>query len=151
MKMRDFLKINDRPVITIGPTETISAAMQKLVENDIGALPVLNDKNELLGIISQRDLLKECFQHSSTVGTTKVQDVMTQRVIIGTLEDDLDYVTTVMKQNNIRHLPIVVARKLKGIISMRDNCNLQLKECETQTRYVGLVSGRAHSGIQRLI
>lgn len=150
MKIRDFLKINDRPVITIGPSETITAAMQKLVENDIGALPVLNNKNELLGIISQRDLLKECFQHSSTVGVTKVQDVMTQHVIIGTPEDDLDYVTTVMKQHKIRHLPIVVAQKLEGVISMRDNCDLQLKECETQTRYIGLVSGRTHPRIQHL-
>ncbi len=149
MKMRDFLKINDRPVITIGPGETISAAMQKLVENNIGALPVCNDKDELLGIISKRDLLKECFQHSSAVGTTKVQDVMTQRVVVGTPDDDLDYVTTVMKQNRIRHLPIVVDQKLEGIISMRDNCDLQLTECKAQTRYIGLLAGRVHQERRR--
>ncbi len=151
MRIRDFLKINDRPVITIGPTETLTAAMQKLVENDIGALPVCNDKGELVGIISERDLLKECYQHSNAVGITKVQDVMTQHVIVGTPDDDLDYVTTVMKQHKIRHLPIVVDQKLEGIISMRDNCDLQLKECETQIRYVGLVPGRTHSGRQRLV
>ena len=149
MKIRDFLKINDRPVITIGPSETISAAIQKLVENHIGALPVCNDKGELLGIIGEKDLLKECSQHSSAVGTTKVQDVMIQRVIVGTPDDDLDYVTAVMKQNRIRHLPIVVGQKLEGIISMRDNCDLQLNECKTQTRYIGLLAGRTHSGRQR--
>ncbi len=150
MKIRDFLKINDRHVITMGPTETLTAAMQKLVENNIGALPVCNDKDELLGIISERDLLKECFQHSSAVGITKVQDVMTQHVIVGTPEDDLDYVTTVMKQNKIRHLPIVVAQKLEGIISMRDNCDLQLNECKIQTRYVVLLP-RTHPWRQRLV
>ncbi len=146
MNIRDLLKIKGRPVITIGPSETLSAAIKKLVENDIGALPVCNDKGELLGIISQRDLLKECFQHSSAVGTTKVQDVMTQRVVVETPDDDLDYVTTVMKQNRIRHLPIVVDQKLEGIISMRDNCDLQLNECKTQTRYIGFLAGKVHQG-----
>ena len=151
MKIRDFLKIKDRPVITIGPSETLSSAIQKLVENNIGALPVLNDKGELLGIISQRDLLKECFQHGNAVGITKVQDVMTQRVIIGMPDDDLDYVTTVMKQNRISHLPIVFNHKLVGIISMRDNYGIQLTECQVQTRYAGLLPKRARSGRQHLI
>jgi CBS domain-containing protein len=151
MKMRDFLKINDRPVITIGSSETISTAIQKLIENHIGALPVCNDKGELVGIICETDLLKECFRNSNAIGITRVQDIMIRRVIVGTPDDDLDYVTTVMKQNRIRHLPIVVGQKLEGIISMRDNCDLQLNECKAQTRYIDLVPGKTHSGRQRLI
>jgi len=61
MKISAFLKIKGRPLVTIGPNETISVAIQKLVENDIGALPVCDDKGMLLGIISERDLLKEVF------------------------------------------------------------------------------------------
>ncbi len=151
MKMRDFLKINDRPVITIGPSETLSAAMQKLIDNHIGALPVCNSKGKLLGIICEKDLLKECLQHGIAVGITKVRDAMIQRVIVGTPDDDLDYVTTVMKQNRIRHLPIVVGQKLEGIISMRDNCDLQLNECKAQTRYIDLMPGRTQTGRQRLV
>ncbi len=151
MKIRDFLKINDRPVITIGPSETISAAMQKLIENHIGALPVVNDKGELVGIICEKDLLKECFHNSSAVGITNVRDVMIQRVVVGTPDDDLYYVTTVMRQNRIRHLPIVVGQKLEGIISMRDNCDLQLNECKAQTRYIDLMPGRTQTGRQRLV
>jgi CBS domain-containing protein len=151
MKIRDFLTINDRPLITVGPSETLSVAIRKLVENDIGALPVCNDKGELVGIISQRDLLKECFQHSNAIGITEVQDVMTQRVVVGTPDDNLDYVTTVMKQNRISHLPVVVGQKVEGMISMRDNCNLQLTECKTQTRYIDLIPGRTHSRRQPLV
>jgi CBS domain-containing protein len=61
MKIRDFLKIKGYLVITIGPDETVSVAIQKLIENNIGAMPVCSDKGVLLGIISERDLLKECF------------------------------------------------------------------------------------------
>ena len=151
MKMRDFLKINDRHVITIGPTETLTAAIKKLVENDIGALPVCNDKGELLGIITERDLLKECFQHSSAFGITKVQDVMTKRVAIGNPEDDLDYAISVMKQKRIRHLPIVDNQKVVGMISMRDLLGMQLEETKAEIRYTGLLPRKTRSGRPRLV
>lgn len=151
MKIRDFEKIKGRSVITIGPNETLSKAIQKLVENDIGALPVCNEKGMLMGIISERDLLKECFQRSSVLGITKVQDVMTKSVAVSTPEDDLDYATSVMKQKRIRHLPIVVDQKLEGIISIRDIVSFQLEETKAQIRYVGLLPGRTHSGRRRLV
>jgi len=151
MKIRDFLKIKARPVITIGPNETLSSAIQKLVENDIGALPVCNEKGLLVGIISERDLLKECFQRSSILSSTKVQDVMTKSVAVGTPEDDLDYATSIMKQKRIRHLPIVIDQKLEGIISIRDIVSFQLEETEAQIRYIGLLPGRTHFGRQRLV
>lgn len=151
MKIRDFLKIKGRPVITIGPNETLSSAIQKLVENDIGALPVCNEKGMLVGIISERDLLKECFQRSSILSNTKVQDTMTKSVAVSTPEDDLDYATSVMKQKRIRHLPIVVGQKLEGIISIRDIVSFQLEETKAQIRYVGLLPGRTHLGRRRLV
>jgi len=149
MKIRDFLKIKGRPVITIGPDETVSVAIQKLVENNIGALPVCNDKGKLLGIISERDILKEYFQRSSAIGITRVQDVMTKYVAVGIPEDDLDYVTSVMKQKRIRHLPIVVDQKLEGIISMRDIVDMQLGEAKAELRYTGILIGRTHYGRRR--
>ncbi len=151
MKIRDFLKIKGRQVITIGPNETLLTAIQTLVENDIGALPVCNEKGILLGIISERDLLKECLQRSVAIGSTKVQDAMTKKVAIGTPEDDLDYVISVMKQKRIRHLPIVVSQKIEDIISMRDIVGFQLEETKAQIRYAGILSRRTHVGRQRLI
>ena len=151
MKIRDFEKIKGRSVITIGPNETLSKAIQKLVENDIGALPVCNEKGMLMGIISERDLLKECFQRSSILSNTKVQDTMTKSVAVSTPEDDLDYATSVMKQKRIRHLPIVVDQKLEGIISIRDIVSFQLEETKAQIRYVGLLPGRTHLERRRLV
>jgi len=142
MKIRDFLKIKARPVITIGPNDTLSSATQKLVENNIGALPVCDNQGMLVGIISERDLLKECSQHSGILGNTKVQDVMTKSVAVGTPEDDLDYATSVMKQKSIRHLPIVVDQKIAGIISIRDIVSFQLEETKAQIRYIGLLPRR---------
>jgi len=74
--------------------------------------------------------------HGSAVGSTKVQDVMTKDVAIGTPEDDLDYAASVMRRKRIRHLPIIVGRKLQDILSMRDVVNRQLMEAETEIRYL---------------
>ncbi len=135
-KVKDFLRTKGRPVITIGPNETVVTAIQKLVENNIGALPVCDVKGTLLGILSERDLLKECSQRSRAIGSTKVKDVMTKDIAIGVPEDDLDYVMEIMIQKAIRHLPIMVGPKLEGIISMRDIVDAQLEESKATVRFL---------------
>jgi len=142
MKIRDLLKIKSRPVITVGPNETVTAAIQKLVDNDRGSLSVCNDKGELVGIITERDIVRKCFARSDAIASTKVRDVMTAQVVIGIPEDDLSYVISVMKQKRIRHIPIVDNQKVVGIVSMRDLLDMQLEQTEAQIRYASLLPKR---------
>ena len=142
MKIRDLLKIEDRPAITIGPNETVSEAVKKLVENNRGSLSVCGDKGELVGIITERDLVRKCFARIDSCADIKVQDVMTREVVIGTIEDDADYAIMVMKQKRIRHLPIVDNQKVVGIVSMRDLLDVQLDNCQTEVRYARLLPRR---------
>ena len=135
MEIGTFLKVKDRPVITVGPQDSITAAIQKLVDNRVGALPVIDDKEMLLGIISERDMLKVFLRHGET-GITRVQDVMTRDVVVGAPEDDLDYAACVMRQEKVRHLPIVVGQKLYGIVSMRDVVGIQLSEAQAEIRHL---------------
>lgn len=135
MKIKDILKIKDRPTQTIGPDDTVQAATQKLAENNIGALPVCDTKGMLLGIVSERDLLKE-YSQGSRAGSTKIKDVMTKDVAIGIPEDELEYIMGMMTQRGIRHLPIMVGPKLGGIISMRDIVETQLEESKVEVRYL---------------
>jgi len=136
-KVKDFLSTNGRPVITIGPNETVITAIKKLVENNIGAVLVCDVKDVILGILSERDVLKECSQRSRTIDRTRVKDIMTKDLAIGTPEDDLDYVLDVMTQKGIRHLPIMVGPKLEGIISMRDIVQAQLEDSKATVRFLG--------------
>ncbi|MFC2010839.1 CBS domain-containing protein [Chloroflexota bacterium] len=135
-RVTDFLRTKGRPVITIGPNETAIIAIQKLVENNIGALPVCDVNGMILGVISERDLLKECSQRSRAIGSTKVKDIMTKDVVIGVPEDDLGYVMDIMTQKGIRHLLIMVGTKLEGIISMRDVVDTQLEESKATVRFL---------------
>ena len=139
MKMRDLLKIKGRTVITIGPNETIAAAIQKLVEYDRGAIPVCNEKGELVGIITERDIVRKCFVRMESLANIKIEDVMTKGVAIGAPDDDLDYAISVMKQKRIRHLPIIDQQKVVGMISMRDLLDVQLSETKAEIRYAGLL------------
>jgi CBS domain-containing protein len=139
MKIRDLLKIKGRPVITIGPNETVAVAIQKLVEHDRGSIPVCNEKGELVGIITERDIVRKCFVCMESLASIKIEDVMTKGVAIGAPEDDLDYAISVMKQKRIRHLPIVDRQKMVGMISMRDLLDVQLNETKAEIRYAGLL------------
>ncbi len=143
IKVREVIREKGRPVITIGPDETVGTAIQKLVENNIGALPVCNARGTVLGIVSERDLLRECSQNSKATGSTKVKDVMTKDVVIGIPEDDLDYVMDIMTQKGIRHLLIVEGTKLEDIISMRDVVQAQLVQSKATVRFLNdYISGR---------
>lgn len=136
MKVRDILKIKNQQTITIGPNETASAATEKLVANNIGALPVCDAKGTVVGIISERDLLRECYQCGRDIAKTKVTDVMTKDVVIGILEDELDYINSIMTQKAIRHLPVMNGAKLEGILSTRDIVEAQLEESNAKVRYL---------------
>jgi CBS domain-containing protein len=140
MKIRDLLKIKGRPVITIRPTETVAAAIQKLAEYDRGSIPVCNEKGELVGIITERDIVRKCFVPMDTLASVRIEDVMTKGVAIGAPEDDLDYAISVMKQKRIRHLPIIDQQQVVGMISMRDLLDVQLSETKAEIRYAGLLS-----------
>jgi CBS domain-containing protein len=141
MKIRDLLKIISRTVITIGPHDTVSAAVQKLVEHDIGSLAVCDDKSNLVGIVTERDVLKKCFK-SDACANFKVQDIMTKEVAVGIPDDDLEYAISAMKQKRIRHLPIMDNQKLVGMVSIRDLLDVELKESQAELRYAGLISRR---------
>lgn len=145
MKIKDLLK--NREVVTIGPDATISEAVQKLVEHNRGSLAVIDAKGELVGIITERDIVRKCFARVDGCDMIKVHNVMTKEVVIGTLEDDADYAVMAMKEKRIRHLPIVENKKVVGMVSMRDLLDVQLANCKVEVRYSQLLPRRTQRPI----
>ncbi|OGO25324.1 MAG: hypothetical protein A2144_09820 [Chloroflexi bacterium RBG_16_50_9] len=149
MKIKDLLNMKDfkyRAVVTVGPDEAVPAAIKKMIEHDRGSLPVCNGKGELVGIITERDIVRKCFMLSTHLADIKVQDIMTKQVAFILPEDDLDYAIDIMKQKRIRHLPIVDGKKVAGMISMRDLLGFQYEETKAKIRYASLVPRRTHLG-----
>ena len=81
MNIRDMLKVTGfkpHALITVGPDELSSAAIQKMADHNKGALPVCNEKNELVGIITERDIVRKCFVRGE-FKNKKIRDIMTEK------------------------------------------------------------------------
>jgi CBS domain-containing protein len=103
--------------------------------HNVGAVPVLGDKNLLKGIFSERDLLRRCIMKEFDLKTTLIDDVMTKDVIVIEACDTPEYCMKILKQENIRHLPVIENNALIGIISMRDLLllDIRIKEEKIET------------------
>lgn len=117
MKVQRILATKVKGVITITPERTVKDAAALLAQHHIGALIVLGDNQQLVGILSERDIIREA-AHNDQVLNQAVAQVMTPEVITGTPEDDIYSVAHVMTERRFRHLPIVEEGQLIGMISI---------------------------------
>ncbi|MDX1413847.1 MAG: CBS domain-containing protein [Candidatus Promineifilaceae bacterium] len=120
MKVSRILATKPAKLITIGSAEDVRAAINKLAENRIGALLVVNETGKLIGIISERDIVRRAAQDPD-FSLQPVGDVMTRRVKVGLPQDDIMSVAHTMTEGRFRHLPIVDDNyNLVGMISIGD-------------------------------
>lgn len=142
MLIRDLLLEKGRSVETIAADQTVHAAIGQLNRHRIGALVVTGEHGEIVGIISERDILNVCGEHCGNLGNPpggkpacpQVVDAMTRDVVIGVPSDDLNYAMGIMVKNRIRHLPIMEDGKLAGIISIGDLVNAHIEEKVIENR-----------------
>lgn len=100
-----------------------------MAEKNIGAVPVLSDDGKLLGIFSERDLLKRVVVKGLNPADVKVDDVMTQEIMIALEDESYEECLAKMKKAGVRHLPVVDRNNnLIGMISLRDLMDISLDE-----------------------
>jgi len=144
MQIRDIIREKGSSVVTIDADQTIHDAIGKLNNRRIGALIVTGPDGEIAGIITERDILQVCgdrcvhltdpASQEETACPSLVQDAMTKDLIIGVLDDDLNYAMGVMTKNHVRHLPILDDGQLAGIISIGDLVNAHFEEKVIENR-----------------
>lgn len=143
MRIADILDRKGTEVVTIGATATVHDAILRLNEHRIGALVVAGEDEEIVGIITERDILRECGERCARLiepGASEpecpalVSDVMTRKVIVGVPQDELSYVMGIMTKNRIRHLPVVDGERLVGIVSIGDAVSAHVDEAEVENR-----------------
>jgi CBS domain-containing protein len=135
MKIKDIMD-SGREVITIGQRDKVSDALKKLLDNRISCLPVVDETGKIMGVISERDILREVGTNQGGLDRRSVGDVMTRDILIGLAEDDLDYIMNIMSKNNIRHVPIMSGNVLSGIISIRDVVKGLMHVVASENRYL---------------
>jgi CBS domain-containing protein len=106
-------------VVTVGPRDTIREALQQLARHNIGALVVVDTGGGLVGIVSERDIVR-ALARTETIMVEPIATIMTRNVIVGTPQDELVAVGNTMTERRIRHLPVLEAGRLVGIVSIGD-------------------------------
>jgi CBS domain-containing protein len=118
--IQDLLEAKGSTVVTIGPSATLVEAARTLVDHRIGALVVVDDGGGMIGIVSERDLMRAIVTYAEGLFERRVEDVMTRSVATCAPEDSLVEALSLMGSRRIRHLPVLVGDTLAGMISIRD-------------------------------
>jgi CBS domain-containing protein len=120
MKTKDILAEKGTHVTTVKETLLLADVVSMFVNNHIGSVVVVNNFDEVIGIVAPNDVLKAIQHHPEYITTITVSEVMTRNIIVVTPEDDVDDLMTIMTQNRIRHLPVIDKGELTGILSIGD-------------------------------
>jgi CBS domain-containing protein len=137
MTVRELLHSKkQRDVVTAAPSTKIHAAMDLLIRNKVSCLPVLNEANELVGIITDKDIFRKAHADCTGFSNLMVGELMTADVIVGLETDEVGYIAGVMTNNRVRHVPIVDGHRLVGLISIGDVVKTQMTDIEVENRHL---------------
>ena len=107
------------PVVSVASTDSLFDAVTRMVENNIGAVLVMDD-SQIKGILSERDYLRFITDRGRTARDTPVTELMTRKVIYLTPDTRLEDAMGIMTESRIRHIPILEEGRLLGIVSIGD-------------------------------
>ncbi len=136
MKIVEIDKLKRVKLQTIDAERSVHDASRKLVQFNIGALPVCDAEGGLIGIVTERDILRATANEGSHALSLKVAAIMTRQVITCTDEEEVESAMEVMTERRIRHLPVLREGRLVNIISIGDLVKATLDESRQEIRYL---------------
>jgi CBS domain-containing protein len=132
MTVENILSGKSREVVTIQPHRTLSEAVRLLAERRIGAVVVSEAGETVVGIISERDLVRALASGGSAVLDDPVSSRMTSNVVTCTRRAAINEVMELMTEGKFRHVPVVENGRLTGIVSIGDIVKQRLAEVEAE-------------------
>ena len=132
MLISDVLQTKGHHIERIRPTDSVEVAVSKLAEHRIGALVVEDRWMKPVGIFSERDFINAVARDGAAVLSFEVQQLMSKPMLTCRSSDRIDAVLATMTTARIRHLPVIEANELKGIVSIGDLVKHRLDEKELE-------------------
>lgn len=123
MDLREVLRVKGATIHTIGPQASLGDVVRALVRNRCGALLVCarpEQPSGMVGIISERDILRACAELDSAMPRAPLSDYMTMDVVTGHPDDSVEHALNVMTEHRVRHLPVLAGGQLAGLVSIGD-------------------------------
>lgn len=127
-------KLSKRECFTLSELDTVKTASEKLQKHNVGAMPVLSKQNnEIIGIVSERDLARFIFQDKFN-NELPVTKIMTQQIITCNLDTSVTELMEIVSHKKIRHIPIVDGKKILGIVSIGDVINHIIEQYKEENK-----------------
>lgn len=137
MLVSKIVENKGKMVVTVTDQSSVYETVKRLDETNAGAALVVNQQEQLVGIISERDILYKCYKMGKALdGTNLVKDLMTSAddLIVGKMDDDDSYLMKAMLDKHIRHIPILDGEEIVSIIAIEDVLRAVLESSESEAK-----------------
>ncbi|MBN2581072.1 MAG: CBS domain-containing protein [Pirellulales bacterium] len=146
MLLQDILAVKGSVVHSLGPEVRLDEAARTMVEHKIGALLICrtgaSGQREMLGIVTERDILYHCARSNLPLSAVPVSEVMTTKLITAAPTDAVEQILGLMTDRRIRHTPVLDEGKLAGIVSIGDLVKAQHDRLALENRFMkGYIQG----------
>jgi len=139
MTLRDILSTKGPVVHSIDCAASLEEVVRTLVHHNCGSLVVRDARSgssRMVGIITERDILRACAVHKTAIVDLKVSDAMTSNLIVGSPGDSIEDTMGLMTNHRIRHLPVVEHDELLGLVSIGDIVKTQHDRLSMENHYL---------------
>ena len=133
MTIKAILSHKGSDVFSIEPTATLETAVKTLAKHRIGALLVLGPDRRLIGVVSERDIVRALAEQGAAVLTQPLSQVMTRKVVTCSQTETVGGIMERMTTGRFRHVPVVEQDQVVGIISIGDVVKYRLHEMERES------------------
>ncbi len=136
MKIRQIIAGKGSQVVSVTPDDSLAAAVRSMTGNKVGSALAIDESGRIMGVLTERDVLRYCSDLTSPLRETKVSAIMTTDIMVAIPEDDVETMIATMVEGRFRHLPVVDDGKLCGLVSMGDLVKSQLKHVRVENRHL---------------
>jgi CBS domain-containing protein len=140
MNVAAILRVKGNTIVAVSPETPLMEIVATIASRRIGAVLVRNEPGELVGIVSERDVVKALATKGTGLDTLAARDVMTPNVTTVTPQTSVNEAMELMDRGYFRHLPVLDEGSLVGIVSVRDvvraKIDKHVEEAETLISYI---------------
>ncbi len=132
MKVDQILRAKGTDIFAVRPDDSIAQAVGVLNDRNIGAVLVLDDNGGVVGILSERDVVRRLGKHGVAAMDMRVSECMTGDVYTCSAESSVDELMAMMTNKRIRHLPVTNGGQIVGVVSIGDVVKRKIEEAEQE-------------------
>ncbi len=140
MTILDYLDGHQPMLISCRPEDSVKSAATLLSSNKIGAMPVVDEQGKLVGLLSERDIVRAFSMHNRDIMTMVIKELMSVNPITCNFDDEMERAMRLMNRHRFRHLPVMKGQELVGMLSIRDALEDMIRHKELETNVMRDIS-----------